>query len=169
MRRSTTGLWHSRASVVAWLVVRRRRGAQQKEVLIGMQCDRTGATQTHRRRAVPGDARLLRPDQCEGRGRRLQDQGTTRSTTNTRSGSGRGLSAPQAGRRRVDDALRHADDRGAEPAARGGQDPDAPRPASASRPRPTARAILTCSRSPRPIGRRAPRPSSSSRTSWAAT
>ena len=78
----------------------------------------------HRRRAVPGDARLLRPDQRRRRGRGLHDQGRRDRQRIQGPAGGRGLSAPKAGRRRLDDALRHADDRGAQPAARGGQDRD---------------------------------------------
>src|ERR1700724_3589113 len=49
----------------------------------------------HRRRAVPGNARLLRPGQCRGWGRGLYDQGGRDRQRVQGPAGGRGVSAPQ--------------------------------------------------------------------------
>ena len=48
--------------------------AQQKEVMIGAQCDRTGPTQIVGVVICPAQQDYIEPDQLEGRHRGLQDQ-----------------------------------------------------------------------------------------------
>ena len=73
---------------------------------------------------MPGDAGLLQPGQSQGRDRRLEDQGARNRQRLQGARRGRGVSAPEAGGRDPDDALRDAADRRAEPAARGRPHPD---------------------------------------------
>ena len=162
--------WGSPPAPLAGLLLATAAVAQHKEMVIGDQCDRTGPTADRRHRAVPGDAGLY------------TSWSTPRAASTAARSSGDEIDneykvppAIEAYERAeaegavIDDALRHAADRGAQPEARARTRSRRPRRASASPPPPTARAFLICSRSPRPTGRRPRRRSSSPRTSSAAT
>ena len=67
MRRLTTGTLALAGVVVGGLWFAGVADAQQKEILIGSQCDRTGPTQLVGTVFCPGGAGLREPDQLEGR------------------------------------------------------------------------------------------------------
>ena len=95
----------------------------EKELVFGLQCDRTGPTATVGVGAVPRLPRLHRAGEQQGRRRGLQDQGHRDRQRIQGAAGDRGARALQEGGRGARGPLRHAADRGAEQEARGGQDP----------------------------------------------
>ena len=92
------------------LAARSSRAQAKGEIVIGVQCDRTGPTQTRGHGPVPGHPRLHRPGELQGRGRRLPDQGH-RDRPRVQGAAGGGvLRAPQEGRRGDHGRLRHPAD-----------------------------------------------------------
>ena len=98
--------------------------AQSKgEVVIGVQCDRTGPTQIVGTVLCPGLPRLRGPGEQPGRGRGPQDQGPGGRPRVQGAARGRVLRALQEGRGGVDRGLRHPADLRAGREADRGSDP----------------------------------------------
>ena len=112
------------AGVAAGLMLASAAVAQPKELLIGDQCDRTGPTQIVGTVLCPAMQDYYKLINSQGgvdgwmiRGDEIDNQYKVPPAIEA-------YRAPEADGRRDDDALRHAADRGAEPAARAGQDAD---------------------------------------------
>ena len=115
--------WLGLAATTATLALGGGQAFAQKDIVFGLQCDRTGPTAERGHGAVPRLPGLHRPGEQQGRGRGLQDQGP-RDRQRVQGAAGhRGARALQEGRRRARGPLWHAADGGAEQEARGGQDP----------------------------------------------
>ena len=161
--------WLGLAATTAQPGARRRPGLRPaKELVFGLQCDRTGPTATVGHGAVPRLPRLHRPGEQQGRRRGLQDQGHRDRQRVQGAAGDRGARALQEGRRGARGPVRHAADRGAEQEARGGQDPRHLARLRHRARRPTASASPTPSRSRPATGRRPAPRWSSPRRRWAA-
>ena len=141
---------------VASLVTAASSPAQSKgEIVIGLQCDRTGATQIVGTVLCPGLPRLRRARELQGRRRGAPAQGA-RDRPRVQGAAGRRvLRAPQEGRRGDHGHLRHAPDLRARGQADGRPDPRDLAGLRQRRRRRRAALSRTSSPSPPPTGRRA--------------
>ena len=74
MRRATLWGWALALGAVGALALTGTATAQEKKVLIGMQCDRTGPTQIVGIRICPAYQDYFKLINSQGRGRGLQDR-----------------------------------------------------------------------------------------------
>ena len=96
--------------------------AQQKEIVVGQMCDRTGPTQINGVVLCPAGHDYYDLINSKGGVEGYSDQSHGDRPRVQGPAGGRGLSAPEGGRRRLDDGLRHPAGAGAQPEATGRQD-----------------------------------------------